>query len=255
MLAPLDGIRAKLLRAEEHLCIFNAEARSYIDSCNPTLSLHVDENTRDGRITFNVTASPPLRLSTLVGDCVHNSRSALDNLICALARIKKPAHKCHGIGYPICMKRDDFLKSTIRKAIPMRALTLIERLQPYNGGNLPPHAHPLAILNQLSNRDKHRAIAITSAYSRNTTITIPVGHGACTINADTPLQAGATYKTSLQIPAGINPGMPMKASGSAQVVFERSVFKPALDIPVNVLMRGILDFIQDSIIPSLEPLF
>ena len=44
---------------------------------------------------------PPIRLSVLIGECVHNMRSAIDNLVCGLALTLKPTCKCRGLAFPL----------------------------------------------------------------------------------------------------------------------------------------------------------
>ena len=45
---------------------------------------------------------PPIRLGVLLGECVFNMRSALDNLVCGLVRTKDPNAECKGTLFPIC---------------------------------------------------------------------------------------------------------------------------------------------------------
>ncbi len=44
---------------------------------------------------------PPGRFSVLIGECVHNIRSAVDNLVWGLARTLKPKCKCAGLAFPM----------------------------------------------------------------------------------------------------------------------------------------------------------
>jgi hypothetical protein len=42
---------------------------------------------------------PPIRLSILIGECVHNMRSAVDNLVCGLALTLKSTSKCRDLAF------------------------------------------------------------------------------------------------------------------------------------------------------------
>lgn len=95
----------------------------------------------------------------LVSEFLHHSRSALDYIIFNLARHNEGVEK-DGTQYPICECAQEFQEVVRRKRSPIEFLTkeqraLVERFQPYN--RLP----VLALLNRISNRDKHREFHIS----------------------------------------------------------------------------------------------
>jgi hypothetical protein len=105
-----------------------------------------------------VREDPPRTLAPIIGDAIHNMRSALDYLAYELASPK--ARKSRSTQFPICMDESQFRHpDNLRKiaSITGDGRDLIERLQPYNATD-PPRHNPLAILNKLSNRDKHRLL-------------------------------------------------------------------------------------------------
>lgn len=79
---PLDGARLKIVRAQEHLDCLQAEVGMYLQQ-HPYVVV-VDKQTN--LTTIDVSTEPPVRLSTLVGDCVTNARAALDYVIWELAQ-------------------------------------------------------------------------------------------------------------------------------------------------------------------------
>lgn len=99
----------------------------------------------------------------ICGDCIHNLRCALDNLIYELACIKCiPPIEPLILSFPIKKKREQFV-GTIHKCLeqlPERAASLIELIQPFqrdgSPGNGTPDSDILALLNEMDNIDKHR---------------------------------------------------------------------------------------------------
>jgi hypothetical protein len=101
-----------------------------------------------------------LRYSNIVGDCVHNLRSSLDQLVAQLviAGGGRPNRKHQ---FPITQKPNDFNRQakTQLMGVSEAHRAIIERAQPYDerdDGSGAPQA--LTVLNDLSNRDKHRLI-------------------------------------------------------------------------------------------------
>jgi hypothetical protein len=84
-------------------------------------------------------------------------RSALDHLVYELAPPK--ARKSSRTQFPIFTDEREFNRRGIPRitGITGDERTLIERVQPYAASN-PPSNDPLAILNKLSNLDKHRLL-------------------------------------------------------------------------------------------------
>jgi hypothetical protein len=119
---------------------------------------------------------PPLGLSLIAGDCIHNLRSILDNLIWQLGILSGCSKtKLNNLAFPTCdfgawKKKFNYL--------PQSAVDLIGSLQtdqPYKGRN-DPDSHPLRILNRLWNDDKHKVPVLMLTAHRSTAI-IPRGAG------------------------------------------------------------------------------
>jgi hypothetical protein len=51
---------------------------------------------------------PPIRLGVLLGECVFNIRSALDNLVCGLIRTADSLAPCKGTQFPICSSQEQW---------------------------------------------------------------------------------------------------------------------------------------------------
>src|SRR5215467_759755 len=83
MSCQLDGARSKIERAQEHLQTLRAELKTYL-AARPW---KIGTKTILGRTIpdFCVASPPPVKLSLLIGDCIANSRAALDYVMWELA--------------------------------------------------------------------------------------------------------------------------------------------------------------------------
>lgn len=103
---PLDGCRAKLARAAEHL---DALEKAYGDPYSATALRTYDqwEVFPDGhrwRVTYlddQELPEPNPHWGLIVGDAVHNMRSALDHLACRLVERGDPSRDIGRVAFPI----------------------------------------------------------------------------------------------------------------------------------------------------------
>jgi hypothetical protein len=162
----LESARRKLNRAEKHLHELVDAYRAYAKD-NPYLAIAElnDEAQMTGKAGFLIPDAPD-DLSDLIGDCVTNLRAALDHLVYQLVKRDTGAFDPTGTGFPIYTSVADYRKwlsgsGTKRKKRPKEwrlrpyRRAAIRKLQPYQRRDNP-DAHPLAVLNRLANRDKHR---------------------------------------------------------------------------------------------------
>ncbi len=100
------------------------------------------------------TAFPPPRdMKILIGDVVGSLQKVLDYLVFELAQYNV-GEEVHGTQFVIARSTKDFNKRKIRglNGLKEHQIKIIEEYQPYNGGEW------LGLLNEMSNRDKHRAL-------------------------------------------------------------------------------------------------
>lgn len=117
-------------------------------------------------------ALPTARLGVIVSDVVHNLRSALDQLVWALTihhqrrAPREPVGKrCwwRNVQFPICRYESDWRSEETRRLQGIRSdlRRLIKEEQPFASGQ-DPDRHPLWVLQELWNRDKHRAVPLVA---------------------------------------------------------------------------------------------
>jgi hypothetical protein len=96
----------KLERAREHLQNLHAEIREWFEGDTYRYVPKLDPKSGKKRIYFEVLQDPPARFSLIIGDCLHNLRSALDSLIYELAIAYTgidplPEDRARELGFPI----------------------------------------------------------------------------------------------------------------------------------------------------------
>jgi hypothetical protein len=99
---------------------------------------------------------------TIIGDCLHNLRSALDHLAWQLVLLdgQKPSF---ATSFPVRRTKDESRPLLLPKVCRQDILTAIEQVQPYSDvGNPadPPVLNPLWALHRLNIIDKHRLVVV-----------------------------------------------------------------------------------------------
>jgi hypothetical protein len=168
----LVGIREKLRRADEHLKTLDDEISVYFGDEPHAYWTDPNYNTGSYSVRVTIKTPPPIRLGVICGDYIHCLRSVLDHLVCS--HVPKITRRT---AFPLYSYKTDFFNKVIVPAWkgdqgaltgidPESALfALIHAAQPYKGQHGVAH-HPLWILGELSNADKHRAILTSAASHR-----------------------------------------------------------------------------------------
>ena len=148
-------IETKIERAEKHIRDLENAIKSFIKT-NPYAVLgQQDAETGMYVYKLKIVRHPPLGWSAILGDAIHNLRSALDILVwqLILAEGNKPSRKN---AFPVSSSPKGFeshLKEKVKGVSP-QALELFKAAEPYKGGK----HEGLWILNELDIRDKHRLL-------------------------------------------------------------------------------------------------
>ena len=161
----LDGVRLKCERARHHLTTLEAEFDAFGQDAY-CFRHHVERQGRVHVYRVNRLTHTRPEWGPIIGDCLHNAASALDQLAFQLALLhsgRLPSGLARDTHFPIYGSGREFW-ANLRKlqGIGPDLIAPIERLQPYHGVEGPNH-HWLMILKRLSNSDKHRMLR-TAAY-------------------------------------------------------------------------------------------
>jgi hypothetical protein len=256
---PLDGVRQKLVRAEEHLAPIKAEIETCLENCSVLSERDPDVNSR-----FHFTLSfpaPSLRLGVIIGECLYDLRSALDHIVWQLV-LRNGVTPNHENMFPICLTPDGFARSVKKnrlRGVSVPAHALIESLQPYKTPATDTHLHPLWVLNQLMNIDKHRALTLAAIRSGKNDVSFIGEDGRI-------IEDGDRFITS-KIPEILRDGTHVVIDApdipepeKVSVQFKTQLFvafedAPVTDLEVNTIMNGVFKFVKNRLVPSFEPFF
>jgi len=156
---PLDDPRLKISRADKHLKGLQDEVERFLDSHPYGVIAELDKKTGKCILRVKINAEPPVEWGPVIGDIAHNLRSALDHLVWQLwlLQTSSPYRRA---AFPIFIDARRYSDTCIRQ-LTARQKAAIERLQPYHASN--PASHPLWILHEIDNADKHRLIQLAGS--------------------------------------------------------------------------------------------
>src|SRR5262245_14814091 len=87
---PLSGARVKVARAQDQLNMIEKEISAFLDTKPYRITHHIDK-AGEGSFVINFTKRPPLIWSVMIGEYIHNLRSALDHMIFEIANAHDPS--------------------------------------------------------------------------------------------------------------------------------------------------------------------
>jgi hypothetical protein len=161
--SPFTGAHSKLARARKHLDELRAAIAAFF-AAQPYEVLHEEEiSTGDLIYKLRICHEVPGDWSLIVGDVLHNLRSALDHLAWRLVELNNNTPSRH-IQFVICANQAAFQRAAPNnlRGVSQTAMTFIENLHPYRGGD-----DLLWQLNELNSIDKHRLLLVTGSAFRS----------------------------------------------------------------------------------------
>jgi hypothetical protein len=166
------SVHLKLYRAREHFEALGTELDKFLKS---RMEEGRDLERVSDVVIANEAASVPFRIPLIIGDCLQNMRSSLDYLVWELVKANggKPGQSQM---FPVCLTQEGFKeakKNGRLKDVDPRASLLIEGLQPFNEEESKRSRHVLAVLDKLTNVNKHRHVIGTPVHCRLTPGDLP----------------------------------------------------------------------------------
>ena len=191
---------AKLDRAQWHFDALRIELEPYhANSPISVRSVHNLEGTEQPiKIRYFVDRLEPIppRWSVIVGDLIHNARSAIDNaawtLMCAEKGVAFAQRNAYSVSYPIHWTIDKFRRSFMAQNLSGARRLAITEMQPYEREMEHPERDALWVLNKLSNIDKHQAFHIVTFIGMDSTVRTdpPLSEGEIRFVTKGPLSVG-----------------------------------------------------------------
>lgn len=255
----MESAAAKLVRAKEHLDVLDAEIVAYIKATKRNFVFKVNqEQTEAWIVSWVDDPYPPIRLSVLIGDCLFNMRSALDNLICGLVRTQEPGSSCAGRQFPIYADEEKYRNQSgmLLKGVPDAARRVIHSLQPFSRPAGVVEVDPLNLLNALCNRDKHRALNLTSGFSKNTQLDIhdEAAGGIHHVAVPRLHKRDGPDIIPVPVPRGpIGASYRVETRGTAVLAFRDD--GPWDERSVSEVLHACLTYIDDHVVERLAPFF
>lgn len=161
----LQGISAKIERAEQHIENLNTEISEFL-RVNPK-PYHIARKFEPDGLSYIFTAygdlSVPLRFSIIAGEVVHHVRSSFDHLIHALI-IRNGGTPTNFNQFPIRTTHEKFEKSCddrLIEGVSRSARELIRSVQPYKTSSAA--TSTLKVIHDLDITDKHRLLNVVAA--------------------------------------------------------------------------------------------
>ncbi len=162
MSTELESAREKLQRAEQHIADFESGFSDFTRD-NPLRPAYDPNPTMKQRAKLvRVRSKLPGSLICVVGDAVHNMRSALDHLATAVAVHHKVDKK--GLAethFTVRPTKGDFYNAIKEDRVTKLGagwVQFLEGTEPYNGGK----GSDLYVISSLDNFDKHRKLLVLS---------------------------------------------------------------------------------------------
>jgi hypothetical protein len=247
----LDGVRLKCQRAQHHLNTLQAEFDAFGRDAY-SFRHCVERGGREHVYRVNRLRHTRPEWGPIIGDCLHNAASALDQLAYQLAILhtgKLPSRLARDIHFPIYPSSREFWVNLQKlQGIGPELMAPIERLQPYHGINGPDY-HWLMILKRLSNSDKHRTLHTTgyrfggTAHYRPDSLidtTFPTG----------PLKLGAELARFVFDPP--DPEMNVDPSFTVHIAFKDTPLADGID---TWAMLNMICIRVEAVVDEFRPLF
>ena len=150
--------KLKVERAKRHISDLQSEIDAFLERDPYRLVFEDDTEARKRNLVIRVRENIPCYYATIIGDAVHNLRSALDLLACDLVRLN--GGDTSNVYFPFAKTREGLepeIKRKMKGASP-DVLDIIRALKPYPGGN-----DLLRGLHDLDIADKHVLLIPTSS--------------------------------------------------------------------------------------------
>jgi hypothetical protein len=265
----------KLERAGEHIEDLRVACDEWLGTDAYRVVREIEPETGYTAHRVKIKEPPPARLGLLVGDAVHNLRSALDHIALELAVSKhRPGRVPATIEessefpiFPLVMKNgrsgSDAFNATTNKGDPARqsglfklrgveskAVAVIEGKQPYHRGNAWAD-DPLWVIHELDRIDKHRRVHLTAYAIAGTELTVPGDQPINFLHIDHvggysgPVQDGtevARYRSgNTKVEVNVTREIALPQGG------------PAENEVVGATLQRLRNYVRDEIVPLLTP--
>jgi hypothetical protein len=237
----MSDVRIKIERAKKHVRDLASEIEAFGKTSPYAKIRETDEQAGQYIWRLKINREIPVEWAAIVGDAIHNARSALDilawNLV--LANGKKPTSRNH---FPISESPEIFKSVGLGqiKGAGQTAIDLVERFQPYHSGN-----ETLRALHLLDIRDKHQLI-------------VPIGSAFKGIGLKMKISNPWMYKPIIVPTIHLNPADRMYPLQDGAILFKEPIAKgdtnlnPDYELRIEIALGEGQIVDGQPILPTLE---
>jgi hypothetical protein len=170
--ATLKDARLKLKRAYDNLATLEENIAQFLDSKPYTVVREFEDDGAQHVYYLYLRREPPAYLGTIIGDVLHNLRSALDSIVWEFSKDKDTLTEGQrrSIQFPIAEDPAKYDEGPIRY-VPDPIKAEIKAAQPCNFER--PDLHFLAVINRHNLIDKHRNVPVVLAHIAGTSYAAP----------------------------------------------------------------------------------
>lgn len=211
------GVRLKLERAEHHIRHLEQIARDHV--AFNVQAMKRQPNPKKWR-KRGVGSAPPRHTPTILGDAIHNLRSALDHAYCALV-IANGYEITNRTAFPFYPNKDRALealtnKGKFRSDTPNKDVLefIFNELKPFRDDG-----SDLYILHKLDIDDKHKVLVGTLAHVHEAHYEIMDNNGKSLLDIQGP-NIVVPHKYQNSGPIGLEPGQWLKLHDDPRKVFD-----------------------------------
>ncbi len=255
----LDLAKARLNRAIQHWNELTVESGKFL--ANKPFDVVTEKYVNNGaeciRFVYVVHQNPPLHLGVIAGDCIHNLRAVMDNLVWGLGQARPSGElnaKPEKLFFPVHQTQREYDDALNRKDLiaikcfPQGAQDLIESLQPFNGT---PLSHRIGVLHKLWNDDKHKSPALMGGAGRGIRQTFGLQQPAS-------LSAGLYIQNGLVVGYGTVPKNGIPEGATVELLDIHLLFPedgPATRFVATELLQELIQIIHSEVICKFQPFF
>ena len=249
----------KLDRAVEHLQRFEAEVAAWLESHPYRLVHDRDLQTGEKLLIVELTEPVPSGFATIIGDCLHNLRSALDNLVYELAIAyigidPVPERRARMLKFPVLADRAMDARECRNKigCVHPDAQAIIKDLQPYERGR-GGRSNLLWVLHELSVNDKHRFPHLGVASARAISVFVASRSGVLVGTPAWEPFEGRAVVLRYHSPTGAYAEVDMQRPPTFFVAFGKGVPDAIYGYRVEAALQETLKYMNRKVIAPLLP--
>ena len=255
----MHDFEKKLDWARQHLRIVQESFRDFLGSDGYSVEIEYHREQRQYVARIRAAKPVPDAWSLMVGDVVHNIRSALDALTHQLSMKHTPGlteRQIVDIQFLICETDVEFSSPRGQRRLAHvhpDVRTAMRGLQPYHGQH-GAGASPLSVLRDLSNIDKHRHLVLSDIILQGTSTFFSPPNGPKRYRSSDyagPFVDGAIVGQWPELGEGLDPCMHMDPNVVVDIAFGQGT--PAPNRSVRRTIEQIIAHIEVYVVAVLRP--